>query len=165
MKWVWIGASLISIFALSTVSIFPTQNFLLWNQTESAPKGLYWRSNSPPKPGGWVVVSANAPATKWISNHGYLAPDWPIIKRVIATSGDKICRDRMRITVNNVDVAYALGADSIGQELPVWQGCFTLTMQEVFLINDHPRSLDGRYFGPTLIHDLDGSAHLLWLSQ
>lgn len=165
MKRLWVGISLIVITALAAVSIFPTQQFLLWNRTDSAPKGLYWRSNSPLTPHGWAVVSANAPAAKWISERGYLAPDWPIIKRIQGITGDVICRDGAKISVNKKHIADALATDSMGENLPNWQGCFTLNEDEIFLLNDHPRSLDGRYFGPTSVHDLDGSAHLLWQSN
>ena len=33
---------------------------------------------------------------------------------------------------------------------------------EIFLLNDHPRSLDGRYFGVTDDALVMGRAHLLW---
>lgn len=165
MKRILVGVSLISVSALVAVSILPTQNFLLWNQTDSAPKGLYWRNNNPLTLNGWAVVSANAPAAIWISDRGYLASDWPIIKNVKGVAGDRICRKGANVSVNSVDVADALEADSNGQKLPRWQGCLTLQEGEIFLLNDHPRSLDGRYFGPTSMEDLDGSAHLLWQSK
>jgi len=162
MKRLWVGASLIAITALAAVSIFSTQQFLLWNRTDSAPKGLYWRNNGPLTLRGWAVVSADAPAAEWISDRGYLAPDWPIIKRVRGMVGDEICRDGEVISINKTPVAQALKADSLGQKLPVWGGCLTLKDGEIFLLNDHPRSLDGRYFGPTSISELEGSARLIW---
>ena len=165
MKRIWLGVGILTSAALVAVIIFPTQHFLLWNQTESAPKGLYWRNNSPLELEGWAVVSAKAAAAKWISGRGYLAPDWPIIKRVRGTSGDEICREGLEISINETVVARALETDSIGQKLPDWQGCLTLKDDQIFLLNDHPRSLDGRYFGPTQQVDLDGSAHLLWRSE
>ena len=165
MKRIWLGLGLLASTALAAVSILPRQHFLLWNQTESAPKGLYWRNNSPLDLEGWAVVSAKAPAAKWISSRGYLAPDWPIIKRVRGTSGDEICRKGLEVSINETVVASALETDSIGQKLPDWQGCLTLKDDEIFLLNDHPRSLDGRYFGPTPLDNLDGSARLVWQSE
>ena len=32
--------------------------------------------------------------------------------------------------------------------MPDWHGCHILTEQTVFLLQDHPQSFDGRYFGP-----------------
>jgi conjugative transfer signal peptidase TraF len=155
-----IGAVSIGLIALS--SVLSSHEVLIWNRTESAPKGLYWRSDSPLTLNGWAVVSGKAPSSMWISERGYLAPGWPIIKRVRAQAGDKVCRENQIITINNERVADALEADSSGVALPVWGGCLTLKAEEVFLLNDHPRSLDGRYFGPTNVKDVRGSASLLF---
>lgn len=154
-----IGAVSISLIALS--SVLSSHKILIWNRTESAPQGLYWRSDSPLTLNGWAVVSGKAPAAIWISERGYLAPGWPIIKRVRGLPGDEICRENGSITINKVVVAVALVADSQGNALPVWRGCRTLNADEVLLLNNHPRSLDGRYFGPTNIEDVLGSARLL----
>jgi type IV secretory pathway protease TraF len=154
-----IGAVSICLIALS--SVLSSHEFLIWNRTESAPQGLYWRSDSPLTLNGWAVVSGKAPAAIWISERGYLAPGWPIIKRVRGLPGDEICRENGSIAINNMPVAVALKADSQGNVLPVWCGCHTLKADEVFLLNDHLRSLDGRYFGPTNIKDVRGSARLL----
>jgi len=155
-----IGA--ICVAALSFSIVLPPQTFLIWNRTESAPKGLYWRSNGPLSINRWAVVSGKAPAAKWISKHGYLAPNWPIIKQVRGLPGDAICRIEGAITINDTVVATALISDSSGRDLPVWRGCFTVKQDEIFLLNGHPRSLDGRYFGPTKRRDILGTARLLW---
>ena len=44
----------------------------------------------------------------------------------------------------------------------MWEGCKVLEADEVFLLNPHPRSIDGRYFGPIKIGDLGGTLVLLW---
>lgn len=148
--------------ALVAVSVFPPSNHLIWNRTESAPLGLYWRSDGPLTPRGWAVVSDNAPASIWISDNGYLPKDWPIIKQVYGLPGDDVCRHGGQILIENAAVAAVLESNSFGSALPVWDGCISIKRDEVFLLNDHPRSLDGRYFGATKLRDLEGSAHLLW---
>ncbi|MEM6585576.1 MAG: S26 family signal peptidase [Pseudomonadota bacterium] len=148
--------------ALGAVMVFPSHDLFVWNRTESAPKGLYRLSDGPLTLHGWAVVSADAPSALWISSRGYLATDWPIIKRVRGLPGDEICRETLTISINGKAVARALESDSRGQELPVWQGCFTINADEVFLLNDHERSLDGRYFGVTARKDIRGSAVLVW---
>lgn len=148
--------------ALGAVMVFPSHDLFVWNRTESAPKGLYRLSDGPLILGGWAVVAAEAPSAVWISDRGYLAPDWPIIKRVRGLPGDEICRDGRAISINGEAEAAALETDSAGSELPVWQGCFTVKADEVFLLNDHQRSLDGRYFGATNVQDLRGLAVLVW---
>jgi conjugative transfer signal peptidase TraF len=147
--------------ALLWVTLFPPHAWVIWNRTESAPKGLYWRSDRPLKIYGWAVVSCKAPASVWISQNGYLARDWPIIKRVRGLAGDEICRVDTAVSINGNSVAIALKTDSSGKKLPVWQGCFTVSETEVFLLNDHPRSLDGRYFGATKLENVTGAARLL----
>lgn len=148
--------------ALGAVMVFPSHDIFVWNRTESAPKGLYRQSDGPLTLGGWAVVSADAPSAFWISNSGYLAADWPIIKRVRGLPGDEVCRESLTILINGEAVARALETDSRGQELPVWRGCFTINADQVFLLNDHERSLDGRYFGVTNVSDIRGSAVLVW---
>lgn len=148
--------------ALGAVTVFPPSDYWLWNRTESAPKGLYRLSDDPLTLNGWAVVSAEAPSAKWISDRGYLAPDWPIIKRVGGLPGDEICRENEAVSINGVVVATALDVDFSGRELPVWQGCLIVKSGEFFLLNDHPRSLDGRYFGVTDSGDTCGSADLWW---
>ena len=93
---------------------------------------------------------------------GYIGTDWPIIKRIRALEGDAICREEYVVSVNGEAVATARKLDRSGQDLPRWQGCFTLKSDEVFLLNDHPNSLDGRYFGATDMDDVSGTATLLW---
>jgi len=148
--------------ALGAVMVLPSDDIWLWNRTESAPKGLYRLSDEPLTLNGWAVVSADAPGAEWISERGYLSPDWPIIKRVRGLTGDEICRKNLAISIDGEPVASALEVDSSGLELPVWQGCFTVKADEVFLLNDHKWSLDGRYFGVTSLEDIRGTAVLVW---
>ena len=161
MRRVIVAAVVSCTTAIIGISVFPPSNLLIWNRTQSAPKGLYYRSNGPLDYGAWAIVSGGAPASIWIANNGYLARDWPIIKRVSGLSSDEICRVERAVSVNGNVVATALETDSAGKELPDWQGCFVVAADEVFLLNDHPRSLDGRYFGATDLNDVAGAAHLL----
>ena len=165
MKKSWVFVAIIPALGLGIVSAFQTPTPLLWNQTESAPKGLYWLTKNEITINSWAVVSADASSTKWISANRYLASGWPMIKRVRGRAGDRVCRQGLEIFINNEVAASALDVDSMGQKLPDWQGCLTLNEDEIFLLNDHPRSLDGRYFGPTRQEDLDGSARLVWPSE
>jgi len=150
------------IVTLLSASVFSFPEKLIWNRTDSAPIGLYWLGDGPLTLNGWAVVSAESADTKWAQQRGYVGRDWPLIKRVRGLPGDMICRDNETILINDMIVAEALKADSFGRELPVWSGCFTLKEDEFFLLNDHPNSLDGRYFGVTRLSDIAGSAILLW---
>ena len=157
-----IGAAGLMSAALGAVMVFPPQEHWIWNRTDSAPKGLYRLSNGPLALDRWAIVSAEAPASQWITEHGFLSPDWPILKRVRGLPGDKICRIETDISINGRHAATALAMDSLGRELPEWQGCVVVKFDEIFLLNAHRRSLDGRYFGVTHVSDVDGTAHLVW---
>ena len=139
----------------------PVREKLIWNRTASAPTGLYWVSQRPVERSDWVVVSARSEAAQWAESNGLVGKDWPLIKQVAGLSGDEICRDEETILVNGEAAAEALERDQRGRILPVWSGCRRLKEDEVFLLNQHPRSLDGRYFGPLSQSDLDGVAVLV----
>jgi conjugative transfer signal peptidase TraF len=138
--------------------LFDPEDYLIWNRTGSAPEGLYWRSNDPFTSGRWVIVSASSVDAEWAEAQGFVGRDWPLLKRIAGTAEDEICRLGQMISINGDTVASAHLVDSSGRQLPDWQGCVCLTETEVFLLNVHPESLDGRYFGATKLENLDGVA-------
>ena len=119
-------------------------------------------SDEPIRRGMWVIVSAQSSEAEWVSKRGYVGDDWPLVKRVAALPGDEICREGDTISINRLRIAEALETDSLGRQMPVWHGCSILGEDEVFLLNSHPRSIDGRYFGPTKISHIVGSVRSLW---
>ena len=139
-------------------ALFDPEDYLIWNRTGSAPEGLYWRSNEPFTPGRWVIVSARSVDAQWAEAHGFVGRDWPLLKRIAGIAGDEICRHGQMISINGDTVASAHLVDPSGRNLPDWQGCVRLLETDVFLLNAHPDSLDGRYFGATKLEDLDGAA-------
>jgi len=152
----------LAIAMMGAANVLVDQKRLIWNRTESAPVGLYWRSDGPLTLNGWAVVSASSEAAEWTSANGFTGTDWPLVKRIAALPGDEICRENETILINKFVVAKAHLEAPGGLELPRWQGCHLLQKGEVFLLNEHPRSLDGRYFGIMQDSDLEGVATLLW---
>ena len=138
---------------------------LIWNTSESAPIGLYRVVYRAPLRGEMALVSPAGAAAKLIESRTYLPPKTPLLKRVAAQTGDEICRHETQVFVNGVILAQALKVDSIGRPMPAWSGCFTLQDGEIFLLNDHPKSLDGRYFGTADLKDVVGVAQPVWLKQ
>jgi conjugative transfer signal peptidase TraF len=142
--------------------VFDVPDRLVWNRTASAPIGLYWLSHRSPTRGDWVVVSRRSAPARWAQTHGFVGPDWPLLKQVSALPGDEICREDAQISINGHPAADALTRAASGVRMPVWTGCVTLGADEIFLLNAHPRSLDGRYFAATPQADVDGVAvHIL----
>lgn len=157
-----LAIALAAISGMAATSLSSIKQPLIWNRTESAPLGLYWQSDGPLILDGWAVVSATAPDALWASARGYVGAGWPIIKQIRALPGDEVCREDALVSINGEPVATALRIDSRGRNMPVWHGCFTLKSGEVFLLNDLPASLDGRYFGASAVSDLSGTATLVW---
>lgn len=153
-----IAAAIISIVVLIAAMTMEFAPRLIWNATPSAPIGLYRIEQNPPVIGDFVLVSPSGHAAELIKNRRYLSPDIPLLKRVAAMSGDEICRECERIFINKFHVAEALYFDSNGREMPRWSGCFVPQSDEVFLLNDHEKSLDGRYFGATKRDQIIGVA-------
>lgn len=141
--------------------VFSPTERLLWNRTASAPMGLYWLNDKPFTLGRWVVVSAKSPEAIWANQRGFVGKDWPLLKRIAGMPGDEICRVDGRIQINQIPHGTVKQTDSFGQELPSWDGCIHLDESQVFLMNRHPDSLDGRYFGPTNLSDIQSTAQLI----
>ena len=141
--------------------IFSPMDRLIWNRTGSAPQGLYWLSDEPFTKGSWVVVSARSADAQWAEEQGFVGWDWPLLKQIAGLPGDEICRTDRQILINGTVAGEARLRDSSGRDLPSWEGCVVLGQDQLFLMNAHPDSLDGRYFGPVETSDLDGVARLI----
>lgn len=158
MKWPSIGLGFAAIAVLILAPFLEHQQRLIWNRTASAPIGLYWVKDGPITYDRWAVLSPKSDAGQWAKTHGYVGESWPLLKAIAGLPGDKICRENETILINGDVRAIALKQDNLQRELPVWSGCRILSKDEIFLLNAHPKSLDGRYFGITKLEDVDGIA-------
>lgn len=137
--------------ALLTVPAFvnlPTR--LVWNVTASVPTGLYAvRPTAPLRVGILAAVMPPEPLATWMVEGGFLGRGVPLLKRVEALPGTRVCRHGTVVTVAGRPRAVARDRDRRGRRLPHWSGCVIVGEGQLFLLNaDHPGSLDGRYFGP-----------------
>jgi conjugative transfer signal peptidase TraF len=151
--------------ALSTIAAGPAKRYV-WNASGSVPVGLYWL-----QPAGnlfvtqLVAVQPPEPLATFLADNSYLPRGVPMLKRVLALSGQTVCRDGLAVTVDNIATGEARDRDSRGQPLPVWQGCRVVANGEVFLMNWRSAdSLDGRYFGVLPTTAIIGRAKPLWTS-
>ena len=149
------GAAIAALGFSAFIHVTPR---IVWNASKSAPIGFYRIDCRVPQMGEFALVKPSGDAAKLISARGYLPVYTPLIKRVSAQQGDEICRDNERVFVNGKHAADALRVDSMGRAMPRCSGCFTLQDDELFLLNAHEQSLDGRYFGATNIGDVIGVA-------
>ena len=130
--------------------------WLIYNASESAPVGFYLRSARLAAIGDYTLVRADSRSGIEAAARGLVPTGTPLVKRLVAGPGDRVCRHAARVTVNGHPVAAALGHDRAGRPLPAWSGCVRLRAGETFLLQDHPRSFDGRYHGPTPVSELAG---------
>ena len=171
----YVIVSAVSVLGIAIAGLVPTVPRLVWNASASVPIGFYTvvlvgRIEVP----DLVAVMPPEPFASFMAERGYVARDVPLLKRVLGLPGQRLCRDGHLITVDGVLLGEARDRDSLGRDLPVWQGCRVIAEGEVFLMNpDIGDSLDGRYFGPLpasavigratpLFTDKDGDGRFVW---
>ena len=157
----------ISIAMVTFTSLAKQKPRLMWNASESVPVGLY--AIAPIRKlliTNIVVVMPPEPLAAFLADGGYLPLGIPLIKPILALSGQSICRHKERVSVDGIEVGVALDHDGRGRALPMWQGCRVIKQDEVFLMSRHePASLDGRYFGPIPMSAIVGRAEPLWIFE
>ena len=93
----------------------------------------------------------------------YLPVNVPMVKRVAAVSGDRVCAIGEAILVNGRLETLRSRHDPAGRPLPWWTGCEDLLVGDLFLLSrDVPDAFDGRYFGVTRRSQILGRGRLLW---
>lgn len=147
MKQAPLIAGAIPALALAAASVVSLPIKLAYNGSPSAPIGFYWLDDQPIERGDYVVVRAPERVRTLVGERGYLPAGVPLIKRVAGLDGDEICRHGGIVSINGAFAAVAEKADGAGRPLPVWQGCIVLDAAQIFLLQDHPQSFDGRYIG------------------
>jgi conjugative transfer signal peptidase TraF len=137
---------------------------LFFNPSPSAPKGWYWLASSPAfELGSFAVSLLPAPAAALADNRHYIPRTIPVLKKIAAASGDRVCESAGRVIINGRFMARAVTRDGESRNLTPWEGCRTLAPGEYFLLNTgSPQSFDSRYFGPVSEPMLIGTALPLW---
>jgi conjugative transfer signal peptidase TraF len=135
-----------------------------YNPSTSAPRGWYWRAESSTYPVG-TLTFARLPedAAKTADDRQYIPRTVPLLKRVVAVQGYRVCESGGTVRINGQLVASALERDGQGRNLRPWDGCRVLARDEFFLLNlENSASFDSRYFGPIVDSMFLGKAIPLW---
>ena len=154
----------IGITLLGLTMAFPPAPRLVWNASASAPIGLYAVTPGAPVDAGDMVIARVPDPWRMIAaQRRYIPANVPLVKRVAAVAGDKVCALGQEIFVNGKWVAERRVADAKGRPMKSWSGCVRLRGRQLFLLmSDSPASFDGRYFGVTEGGLVAGKARLLW---
>jgi type IV secretory pathway protease TraF len=114
-------------------------------------------------PGEMVVASPPAEARRLGAERHYLPSNVPLVKRVAAVGGDRVCAVGEAVFVNGRLETLRRSKDPSGRAMPWWTGCEELAEGDLFLLTpDVPEAFDGRYFGISRRHQIIGRARLLW---
>jgi conjugative transfer signal peptidase TraF len=137
---------------------------LVWNATESSRVGLYAVAPAQGlRVGDTAIAWPPEQARRLASLRHYLPTDVPLVKRVSAVAGDRVCATGAAVAVNGHAAALRLSRDPSGRPMPWWTGCRRLRPGELFLLSPAgPLAFDGRYFGVTRADQVVGKARLLW---
>lgn len=136
---------------------------LVWNASASTPRGLYRvYPGTPPERGDMVIARLPTRAQSMAAMRGYLPLGVPLVKRIAAVGGDRICGTQTGVSINGQIAAVRKAVDANGRPLPSWKGCRTLGPRELLLLGDSRWSFDGRYFGVSQQSDIVGRAMLIW---
>ena len=163
----WLCATACAVLAVAVPADSVLPKLLLWNASASVPIGLYALSPADnPEIADLVVIVPPEPLAAYLCERGYLAPGVPLLKRVAALPGQKVCRSAMAISVDGAPLGQARERDGSSRVLPTWQGCGVLSEAEVFLMNwQAADSFDGRYVGPLPRSSIVARAIPLWTDE
>lgn len=158
-----VALALLGCAVAATVAL-PPRPLLVWNASASAPIGLYGiTAPDGIRKGDMVIAPLAEPYRSLAANRHYLPANVPLVKRVAAMPGDRVCARANLIFVNGRPVAARLRYDAHNRAMPWWHGCRRLgATQFLLLMTDSPASFDGRYFGVSDRRHLIGRAHVLW---
>ncbi|WP_417625242.1 S26 family signal peptidase [Paremcibacter congregatus] len=154
--------------ALLVAATTPFTPRLVYNASASLPLGFYRIADKHDlKLGDIVALNLPLQLQKLAEKRGYIGPDMPLLKRVMALKGDEVCRQGVQVFIGGRPMATALLIDSEGRDLLHWEGCLTLKENEFFALNpDVQTSFDGRYFGVLSGNLIIGKAHpLRWFED
>jgi conjugative transfer signal peptidase TraF len=160
----WTLYWLIAFWAFVIQLVFPPAPRLVWNASASAPIGLYWVRPGAAIARGDMVIARTPVAVRHLAAvRHYIPENVPLVKRVAAIAGDRVCAIGSVLSVNGNRVASRLLRDGQGRPMPWWRGCRSLGPDDyLLLMEETPASFDGRYFGITGRADIVGKAHLIW---
>ena len=147
------GATALVVATATEISL-PPRPKILYNPSASAPIGYYSiGSKETLTVGDQVALYAPDWARELADERGYLPYDYPLIKTIIGSEGDRFCGADGFVSGPNGTAITRLLRDRLDCELPSWQDCLVLSPDEYFVVSPETEAgisygFDSRYFGP-----------------
>jgi conjugative transfer signal peptidase TraF len=144
--------------------LWPPRPLLIWNASASSPIGLYYVGPAEgAMPGDMAIAWPPDEARRLGAERRYLPANVPLVKRVAAAAGDRVCAAGEAVFINGRRVALRRASDPSGRPMPWWTGCENLAGGDLLLLNPQvSEAFDGRYFGVTRRSQIVGLARLIW---
>ncbi len=160
----WIVAG-IGVTGIALLAMRPHGPVVIYNASASAPVGFYRvLPVRAIKRGVLILVRLPQPMRELAAARGYVPATVPLVKRVAARAGDRVCVDGDEIMIDGRHAADRRRVDGKGRAMPAWSACRLLGRDEIFLLmEDVPDSFDSRYFGPVSASAVIGRLVPLWL--
>jgi type IV secretory pathway protease TraF len=99
-------ATVLAAMGVGYPGLTPMPIKLIWNASASAPIGFYSIAfEGPFEVTDLVAVDAPEPLATFIAERGYLPKGVPLLKRILAVSGQTVCRSNLAITVDGVEMS------------------------------------------------------------
>ena len=162
----FILAGVVAAATLATLTV-PVSRYAVWNATASVPTGLYAiRGRASLHVGERVAILPPPELRRLLAERHYLPASVPLLKRIAAVRGQRVCRFGHGVTIDGDFAGLARARDHLGRPLPAWFGCRMLRTGELFVMNPAaPDSFDGRYFGMLRVADVIGRAAPVWTDE
>jgi type IV secretory pathway protease TraF len=91
--------------ALTLASLKDRSPLYIWSASKSVPIGLYRLQPAQPLTvTELVAVRAPEPLATFLDLNGYLPTGVPMLKRVLALPGQTVCRTKLTILVDNIEI-------------------------------------------------------------
>lgn len=160
-----LAVAILAVAAVTAPAIHASPKQLVWNASASLPVGLYMaRRPSTLERGDMILIRLPAEVRSFAAMRGYVPASVPVLKRIAALPGDKICREGERVSFAGAE-ATAKPADRLGRPMPHWHGCRTLEAGEIALRADAADSFDSRYFGAVPSSGLVATVRPVWVRR
>ena len=100
MRRAFLLAGVVGVCTLATLTI-PVSHYAMWNISPSVPTGLYAiRGKASLHVGERVAIDPPPALRHLLAERGYLPVGVPLLKRIAAVRGQRICRFRHGVTID-----------------------------------------------------------------